>query len=152
MSGQDTWVWMPHPAHFICGFDCRFHLATKVGEVIVSTVGEYWPDEGTREILAKSRGIKLKGVGDERRASYMEQIGFEKIGCDRKYETMVFRATKGDTCCPWRCDVSGGELDMRGYNDPAAAYEGHLRLCREWDGRPIPEKQEERVCARNQRL
>ena len=45
------WLWMPHTAHFICGKECQFHLATYVNGVIVSTVGELWFDSQVREIL-----------------------------------------------------------------------------------------------------
>lgn len=134
-----SWVWMPHPGHFICGFDCRFRLNTYVPSgYIVSTVGEYFPDEGTREVLAKSRGIKLEGIGDSRRADYMKKIGFEEIGFGRKYETMVFRAAKSkdSTCCPY--EISDfTELDFSGYNDPGVALSGHMELCQKWADSPL---------------
>lgn len=47
---------------------------------------------------------------------------------------MVFRAIKcedGNLCCPFRID-SGDDVDFAGYNEPAAAYEGHLLLCDKW--------------------
>lgn len=129
---KENWVWMPHPAHLIVARDCKFFLSTYVGGYIVSTVGEYFPDEGVREIFANSRGITLKGMGDERRADYMEKIGYEEIGLDRKYETMVFKATHSKHgCCPWVIE-SGMELDMLGYNDPTEAAAGHMKLCRKW--------------------
>lgn len=133
MSKED-WIWMPHAAHFIGANYCRFHMSTKVGKVIVSTVGEYFPDHEVREIFAKTRGIMLKGKGDEREYDYMRKIGYEDIGCDRKYETMVFYADPAEhICCPWRVRVTGGELDLLGYNDPGDAYLGHMELCRKWD-------------------
>lgn len=126
------WIWMPHPGHFICARDCRFFLNTLVGNFIVSTVGEYLPDAPIREILASSRKIKLEGMGDRRRADYMEKIGYEEIGLDRKYETMVFLAEKTEhECCPYRA-ASGHDLDFAGYNDPGEAYKGHLELCEKW--------------------
>ncbi len=140
MSSLADWVWMPHPGHFICGFDCRFHLTTKVGEVIVSTVGEYFPDEPVREILAKSRGIELVGSGDERLRDYHRKIGFEDIGHQRKYETMVFRAEPAPedaSCCPWR-QTDGQELDFDGYNEPGPAYRGHLSMCDKWSAKEVP--------------
>lgn len=130
----ETWIWMPHPAHLIVSHDCRFHLATVVGDVIVSTVGEYFPDSETREILANCRGIKLQGRGDERRHDYMKKIGYEEIGCGRKYETMVFKAVPGkaeNACCPFT-QRDGRDLDSDGYNDASAAYAGHLAMCKKW--------------------
>jgi hypothetical protein len=132
MISRSRWIWMPHPAHFICARDCRFHLATAIGKHIVSTVGEYLPDSTVRDIFAKSRGVELKGIGDERLADYMKKIGYEEIGFDRKYETMVFKANRSKRgCCPWE-QTSGSELDFAGYNDADAAYKGHMKLCAKW--------------------
>ena len=130
---KDQWVWMPHPAHFICGHRCRFHLATRIGQVIVSTVGEYWPENEVREIIAETKGVVINGRGDAREADYMKKIGFEEIGHNRKYETMVFRAAPRDhpTCCRFQLS-SGHEIDFRGYNKPEDAYAGHLELCDKW--------------------
>ena len=133
---RSKWVWMPHAGHFICSNECQFHLNTYVGGFIVSTVGEYFPSDDVREILAKSRGVVLTGKGDHRRAQYMKKIGFEEIGFQRKYETMVFRAERSsDSCCPFRvADFS--ELDSRGYNDPGEALAGHMELCEKWATEP----------------
>lgn len=112
MSRED-WIWMPHPGHFIGGFECRFRLNTKVGNVIVSTVGEYLPNHQILE--------------------------FVPIGINRKYETMVFKAVKSrHQCCPW--EMVCPELDMDEYNDPESAFKGHMRLCKKWDEMKILEK------------
>lgn len=141
MGSRCRWVWMPHPAHLCVARDCRFHLATYVGGYIVSTVGEYEPEMAVREIHAASRGIQLVGRGDERRADAMRKLGFETIGLERTYETMVFKAvrtSREDTeCCLWK--ITGGSLDMDGYNHGGEAFKGHLRLCDKWakkNGRP----------------
>jgi hypothetical protein len=104
MIPKSEWVWMPHAAHFIAGDRCSFKLATKVGNHIISTVGE------------------LKYVGNENGP-------IEEIGWGRKYETMVFKAKKSSNkCCPW-VQYSGSEIDMTGYNDAASAYRGHIKMC-----------------------
>lgn len=132
---KSEWVWMPHPGHLIVALDCRFHLNTYVGGYIVSTVGEYLPDSAVREIFAQSRGVTLEGRGDSRRYDYMKKIGYEKIGWDRLYETMVFPAKSnqddGKHCCPWLA-ADWSELDTRGYNDSEAAARGHLEMCEKW--------------------
>ena len=125
-------IWMPHAGHLIVSNDCRFHLATYVDGYIVSTVGEYLPDSDTRDILAKSRGIKLEGRGGARRYDWMQKAGYEEIGAGRKYETMVFRAVKAkDHCCPYRQE-NGAALDFAGYNDSGEAREGHMRMIAKW--------------------
>lgn len=135
----DKWIWMPHAGHLCVGNDCRFHLNTCVGDYIVSTVGEYWPDSQVREITAESRGVVLKGMGDMRAADYREKIGFETIGYNRLYETMVFRAGPGESenkCCPYRAS-NFRELDFAGYNDPEEAFKGHMAMCEKWSEIPV---------------
>lgn len=124
---------MPHAGHLIVGQDCRFHLNTYVGSYIVSTVGEYLPDAPVRESLARGREVDLVGIGDARRADYMKKVGYEKIGYDRLYETMVFGAEQSadGLCCPWRM-ADASELDMAGYNRPEDAFRGHMEMCERW--------------------
>lgn len=139
-------VYFGSPAHFICARDCRFHIATLVGgKYMVSTVGEYWPDRKVRGILAGSRNVPrlmeneaLKG--DAFDAAYMEKFGYEEIGYDRKYETMVFEVT-GKVCEYEGCDcglpeIIPSEIGFAGYNNAKDANEGHERLCREWESKP----------------
>lgn len=131
----ESWEWFGNAGHFICGSDCRFHLCTLVGEYLISTVGQYWPDEGVREILAKSRGIMLSGRGDERRNDYMKKIGYEQIGFNRLFETMVFKA--GKRCADPDCncglpEIASSELDFEGYNTAGDAASGHVRMCHKW--------------------
>lgn len=129
---KEDWVWMPHPGHLIVSNDCRFHLNTYVGTYIVSTVGEYLPDGPVREVLAHCRGITLEGKGDARLADYMKKVGYEEIGLHRKYETMAFRAERSNhKCCPWK-QQTGSDLDMEGYNDADAAFQGHMAMCLKW--------------------
>lgn len=129
---KSEWIWMPHPGHLIVAANCRFHLNTMVNGFIVSTVGEYLPDSNVRELLASSRGRHLEGIGDERLADWMRKYGYEKIGCDRLYETMVFRAIAAPAtqCCPFTID--GDDLDFAGYNDAASARIGHMQLCEKY--------------------
>ncbi len=123
---------MPHTGHFICGNNCRFHLSTYVGGYLVSTVGELVPDEGSREISAECSGITLEGRGDARLADWLKKHGYEKVGCDRIYETMVFKAKKSkNKCCPYTM-TQPTELDFEGYNSEADAFKGHYRLCKKW--------------------
>lgn len=138
---REDWQWFGNAAHLNVGQDCRFHLATLVGPWLVSTVGEYLPDSGVREIMPQSRGITLTGRGDERRASWMKQVGYEEIGAGRKYETMVFRA--GEPCTAKGCNCGlplaedWSELDSDGYNDVGSATRGHMAMCERWADRAI---------------
>lgn len=132
MIPQSEWRWFGNAGHFICSFDCRFHLCTLVGNVLVSTVGEYFPDYQVREVLAASRGIKLEGRGDERKYQWLREHGYEEIGLGRKYETMAFRA--GEPCSAPECGcglptISGSELTTRAANDAGAATAQHYEVC-----------------------
>jgi len=136
------WRWFGHAGHLIVGEWCRFHLTTHVGDYLVSTVGEYWPERSVREIhaevqdaawLRKNQVLK----GDAFDAAYMKRFGFATIGSDRVYETMVFRAGK-KRCDDPKCKcglpipTDWGELDFAGYNNAGTATKGHRKLCRKW--------------------
>ena len=137
---EEKWVWMPHAGHFILGHRCRFKLSTYVGKYIVSTVGELWNERGSREIHANVHDamwlVKNKHLlGDEFDAAYFKRFGYEEIGCDRTYETMVFKARKSKhKCCPYEIIVSK-EVDFAGYNKGDKAYQGHLKLCKKWSNK-----------------
>ena len=135
---KKNWVWMPHAGHFIAGNKCNFHLSTKVGKYLVSTVGEYWPDRVSREIHAKIYDQKwyLENVsllGDYFDSAYMKRFGFEEIGLNRTFETMVFRAVKDkeNKCCPYTAN-DWDNIDFCGYKTAADAYKGHLKICDKW--------------------
>jgi hypothetical protein len=114
-------------------------MNTYVNGYIVSTVGEYIPDAPVREVIAQSRKVVLEGQGDDRLADYMNKLGFEDIGYDRKYETMVFKAkkTEDDSCCPYRMDydAESDELDFDCYNESKDAFKGHYKLCEKYDSK-----------------
>lgn len=106
------WQWYGGASHFICGDRCQFHLSTVIGDVIISTIGEMI-----------SEPIKSRT--------------FETIGCDRLYETMVFKAgepcNEKDCMCGERSAIHDGcELDFAPYNDRKSATEGHAALCERW--------------------
>jgi hypothetical protein len=128
--------WFGNAGHLIVGQWCRFHLCTEVNGYLVSTVGEYWPERSTREIHAEvhdPRWVAKNGhlKGDYLDAAYFERFGYETIGCDRTYETMVFKA--GAPCTAKGCGcgmpaIDGSELDFAGYNDAASATAGHMAM------------------------
>lgn len=132
---EKDWRWFGNAGHFICARWCQFHLCTQVGRWLVSTVGEYVPDEAIREIHCQVRNIPLEGCGDARLADYMKKVGFQEIGYGRTYETMVFRA--GTPCKAPSCDcmlpeIDGSELDSDGYNSAGDATAGHYKPCEKW--------------------
>ena len=132
---SNNWEWFGNAGHLICGSSCRFHLCTKVGKYLVSTVGEYFPGESAREIFAKSKGIELEGMGDEREYDFLKKHGYVEIGFKRLFETMVFKA--GKPCEKESCNcglpkINGSNLDFEGYNTSGEATKGHYEMCRKW--------------------
>jgi hypothetical protein len=144
MIPREQWEWYGIASHLIVGHDCQFHLATVVGDFLISTVGEYMPDEGVREIHAEVRGVKLAGRGDARQTDFFRKFGWVEIGAGRKYETMVFPlgsevCREKDCMCGYRLVSDWSELDVDGYNIRGEAHRGHMRMCQAW-----AEKQTER--------
>lgn len=131
---HDKWEWYGNPGHFICSRWCRFHLTTKVGPWLVSTVGEYvHPRHGMGSEQKEAKWLKENWPGEE-------------IGPRRTYETVVFRA--GEPCNTEGCrcgvpQIDGAECSFAGYNDAKAATAGHMRLCREYASKPEPADKEE---------
>lgn len=135
-----TWKWFGNAGHYICACWCRFHLTTQIGKVLVSTVGEYWPERPVREIHAKFNdpawlAANQHRKGDDFDAAYFTRFGYEEIGYKRLYETMVFVA--GAPCTAKGCgcglpSINGGDLDFASYNDAKSATEGHMEMCTKW--------------------
>lgn len=123
MTAETKWQWFGSSGHYICGRWCRFHLCTKVGRFLVSTVGEFvHPRHGKGTEQGEADWLEKNWPGED-------------IGYKRKYETMVFKA--GEPCVVPKCGCGMPkaimpELDVAGYNTAAEATKGHMRLCRKW--------------------
>jgi len=124
---REKWEWYGSPAHHICGQWCRFHLATKVGDYLISTIGEYvHPRHSGGSEQGEAEWLKENWPGED-------------IGYGRKYETRVFKL--GNKTCPCGCGLPRPldwcEIDSKGYNDAASAREGHLVLCEKYSKKNI---------------
>jgi len=108
---ENKWKWFGNAAHLCVSNWCRFHMAKQVGNHVISTVGEYYPPhKSERECPDKPT----------------------TIGCDRVYETMVFKV-EGECGCGCGLPMTNGsELDFAGYNDPKEAAAGHMQICKKW--------------------
>ena len=126
----ETWEWFGHAAHFICGQWCRFHMATRVGHYLVSTVGEYVHPSDSKAsettegawLLKNPRGRLLGG------------------GEDSYYETFVFpladppaRCDNPDCGCGIVRPSKHSELDgSTRWATAGEATKGHMDLCRRY--------------------
>ncbi len=135
---RDAWRHYGTAGHLIVSSDCRFHLHTHVGPWRVSTVGECWPSRASREIHATIYDATWHRAntmlrGDAYDAAYMKRFGFEQVGYNRTYETMVFRSD-GPVCAEPDCQcgeasvTSWSELDVDGANQRGEAAANHWRL------------------------
>jgi hypothetical protein len=118
------WEWFGNAAHFMGGPWCRFHLATKVGNYLVSTIGEWvhpywsrWKEEPRMD------GSRAHLLGDA-----LDSHG-------HRFKTAVFLARERCESAACGCTMpqpSGRELDSAGYNTRAEATRGHMALCHTW--------------------
>jgi len=107
----NDWKWFGYPGHLIVADMCRFSMCTQVGEYLISTVGDYWPD-GER---GKRRTI---GGGD-----------------DSFFETYVFKA--GPPCAVKSCGcgqptIDGSEIDGERCATAGEARELHMKYCEKY--------------------
>ena len=112
MSIQKTqWEWFGYAGHFIAANYCRFRLCTKVGDYLISTVGDYWHH-------------------DER-----QTLGADP---DSFYETYVFKA--GARCSVPSCGCNMPNLadacEIEGERCATAgeAQVLHLKYCEKYAG------------------
>ncbi len=106
MTPKSEWVWYGYAGHLCVGKQCAYHLCTRVGGFLVSTVGHYLP-----------RGQ------DE-----METIG---IGDNAYFETMVF-ACDGDEPSGDPNVLSFSKLDCERYAKSIDAERGHRAMCEKY--------------------
>lgn len=99
------WEWFGYAAHLCVADQCRFHLATLVGDRVVSTVGQYLPG------WSKNKPVTIGGTEDE------------------LFETMVFRSTGACVCGCGLPKHNGRELFTQRYSTASKAREGHMAVC-----------------------
>ena len=75
---KDEWIWYGSAAHFIGGKDCRFHMATRIGDTLVSSVGDYRPD---RKGPAKEIGSSFGMDGEALFETFVFEVGNEECRC-----------------------------------------------------------------------
>lgn len=103
---HDQWKWYGYAGHFVGGSRCAFHLCTRIGKVMISTIGHYIP----------------------KKKDDPEPLG---LGPDSLFETMVFRCDgeepTGDAIIP-----SWDSIDGERYAESKPAEDGHHRYCKKW--------------------
>ena len=121
MIPREEWKWYGNAAHFCCGQWCRFHLATEIGDVMVSTVGHYVHPRDS-------------GGSEDTEYKYLAENPFgEDVSVGYKYETMVFRTTD-ERCTHALCGCGMPRLDFNDiagdrYHTAEEATKGHMEMC-----------------------
>lgn len=114
------WRWFGDPGHFIMGRWCRFHLTTKVGEILVSTVGVLvHPKDSGGSAAIEREYLKKNPDGAD-------------IAGNFKYETMAFRIEGECNSVLCECGLPGidpSEIEFRRYNTRTDATRGHREMC-----------------------
>lgn len=99
---HESWKWYGYAGHLVVSNRCIYHLNTRVGKYLVSTVGAYYPDH----------------------SDGMEPIGLSK---DDLFETCVFTyhgEINGQTFTKTYDEIEG-----RRYPTSQAAELGHYKMC-----------------------
>lgn len=126
MIPESDWIWQGHPGHFCGARDCLFRLATVIGDVIVSTVGDYYAPLGTE---GKMQRTEIGFSGDPARPAY--------------YETYVFKLAPPNatrTCESCRDVADWSEIEGVRCSTALEAQAQHLTMCRKWaalDGKAV---------------
>lgn len=107
MIDESKWKWLGYPEHFCCASKCKFRLATEIGDVVVSTIGDMHNDWYDKE--------RIK-VG----TSYFETMVFELS--DKYY------SDDSETRIP----MYANEYDVAYYSDALSARNGHREMCIKW--------------------
>ena len=112
MIEAKDWQWFGHAGHLCVGASCRFHLCTRVGKYLISTVGDYYP-------YGQKDGSKRETIG---------------AGEDSFFECYVFRVVGEDGCKDETCgcgmpEVRWLEIEGRRYATAGAAREAHMQAC-----------------------
>lgn len=108
-----SWTWYGHAGHLCVASSCRFHLCTKVGKYLISTVGDYYR-ECSRETI---------GSGE-----------------DDFFETYVFRTLRGSSCTDKACGCGLPEIDLENIEGircatAVEAAKTHMNMCRKYERR-----------------
>lgn len=102
MESAEGWKWYGYAGHLCVSRRCAYHLCTRIGDYLISTVGAYYP------------------FGSDK----METIGG---GREDFYETFVFKCegddNNGDPI------ITTDEIDTKRYAKSIEAEEGHYAFC-----------------------
>lgn len=98
---KQDWYWSGYAGHFIGSAKCAFHLCTRIGNALVSTVGDYRP-QGEREEIGYGRTFETfvfkvrDGEGPEG-----DHVSLSEIDTDGYNDSRVAEAGHYAMCDKW---------------------------------------------------
>lgn len=104
---ESKWVWYGYAGHLAVGARCAFHMSTRIGNYLISTVGHYIP----------------KG----KETTQIESIG---SGNSDYFETMIFPCSGEDKYGNPIIELN--ELYCRRYSNSREAEANHRKVCKEY--------------------
>ncbi len=99
----DQWIWFGYPAHLCVSTKCLWWMCTRVGDIIISSIGDWRPD---------GRDGKSMPIGS---------------GVESLFETYVFRASGASGT-----EHDGSEIEGQRYPSYEAAETVHMEMCRKY--------------------
>lgn len=107
----EKWKWYGYAGHFIAGSKCAYHLSTRIGKYLVSTLGDYHDRSGERQTIGAGEGLF--------------------------YETMIFHC-RGEAKTGDAIIGSWSSVDGERYATSLEAERGHYRYCKKFARLPQP--------------
>ncbi len=105
---ESEWVWYGYAGHFINSKACVYHLSTRIGSFLISTLGDYRPRDNDKYQMVEMTGVP-----------------------DSFFETMVFRCKgEDDDGNPYLINLNAIEAEH--YPKSLLAEKGHRRICEKY--------------------
>jgi len=105
MTPEKDWKWYGYAGHLIVSARCAYHLTTRIGDYLISTVGDFRPDGDERAPI---------GAGPD---AFFETYVFDCLGEDKE----------GNPILKEFCEIDGQR-----YAESLLAEKGHYRYCRKY--------------------
>lgn len=106
---MSKWKWYGYPCHFVGGKNCIYHLATKVGEFLISTIGDYYIEDNRQTLRSWEK-------------SFYETCIFVCSGEDKNGNPIIEDWT---------------EIDGRSYETSVEAENEHYEFCKKYSKIPL---------------
>jgi len=112
MIPQEEWKWFGYPGHLCISNRCGFHMCTRVGNYLISTIGHCFDKEDKELISLVPKSSDL----------------FETMVFPYKHDT----EDKFEDAYPAQYNFPQEEIDFERYTLPDKAIKGHMKFCNKY--------------------